>query len=68
MEIENIIYDEEPVFYCKKCLSLRIRHVTSIENSDYCDDCGSTDIAQIDIGTWEKKYQHRYGYNFLEEY
>lgn len=38
-------YDDIPVLYCKRCLSLRILDISRIEDSDYCDDCGSTDIG-----------------------
>lgn len=42
----KIDYDDEPVHYCKRCMSLSIR---TMDNSDalldYCDDCGSTDVA-----------------------
>lgn len=51
-------YNEEPVFYCKECLSLRVR---GVEDQDYCDECGSTDIGITDINTWIKMYSERYG-------
>lgn len=55
-------YNAEPVFYCTKCLSLRVLSLD--EYLDYCDDCGSTDIATTDIFTWRKMYKDRYGRDF----
>ena len=34
-------YNNEPVYYCSDCLSLRIR---DIDGTEYCDKCGSTNI------------------------
>lgn len=51
-------YNQEPVFYCKECLSLRIR---GVEDQDYCDECGCTDILETDIFTWVKLYADAYG-------
>lgn len=58
-------FDDEPVFYCKNCLSLRIKNVGGI--LDYCDECGSTDISLVNIHTWEKLYKKRYGTNFIKK-
>lgn len=59
-------YTEEPVYYCTKCLSLKIRSVDDDKDSDYCDNCGSTEVSTTDIYTWQEKFQQAYGYNFLE--
>lgn len=64
MTIEQ--YNKDPVFYCRNCLSLRIRDVEHLDNSEYCDKCGSTDIGSVDIQTWREIYKARYGRNFLE--
>lgn len=61
-------YDNEPVLYCKHCLSLRIRSVEGLEDSDYCDKCGSTNISQLPIKEWEQLYGRKYGCNYLESY
>lgn len=58
-------YDDEPVEYCSRCFSLKITHEDTID-SDCCMDCGSTDIATTDIGTWERLYEKRYGRKFIE--
>lgn len=60
-------YDSIPVYYCKQCLSLRIKGVPSIPGMDYCDECNSTNIEQTTIEEWEKLYQQRYGYKFLNK-
>ena len=61
-------YNEEPVFYCKSCLSLKIRSVPNMEDSEFCDECSSTDIGQCSIEEWEKMYLERYGHRYLETY
>ena len=61
-------YNEEPVFYCKSCLSLKIRSVPNMEDSEFCDECSSTDIEQCSIEEWEKMYIERYGHHYLETY
>ena len=38
-------YNSVPVYYCTKCLSLRIRHIIHMSDSEYCDTCGSTDVS-----------------------
>ena len=60
-------YNSEPVFYCKSCLSLKIKTVKVGSNLDYCDECGSTDIEQINIEEWENMYQERYGTKYLNK-
>lgn len=59
-------YNRIPVFYCKNCLSLKIRDVEHIESSEYCDNCGSTDIEQANIKDWEELYKNKYGHYFLD--
>ena len=54
-------YNSEPVYYCNKCLSLKIM---SFGNNDYCDDCGNTDIETTDIESWKKLYKNKYGKEF----
>jgi hypothetical protein len=61
-------YNQIPVFYCRKCLSLKIRDVEHIDNSEYCDDCGSTDIAQASVDEWEAMYVERYGHRLTDKY
>ena len=42
-------YNAEPVMYCKRCISLKIKDIPDISNYCYCDDCGSTDIGECNI-------------------
>ena len=59
------VYDAIPVFYCKQCLSLRIKELPGGGNVDFCDDCNSTNIATADIFTWEQLYEQRYGNKYI---
>ena len=70
LSIDNQLneYNKVPVLYCKHCLSLNIRNIPKIEDSDYCDECGSTDIGECLIEEWETLYKNKYGYNYLEGY
>ena len=44
-KLKQVEYNNIPVFYCKRCLSLKIRGISdSIPDSNYCDSCGSADI------------------------
>lgn len=58
-------YNNIPVFYCKHCLSLKIKTVVTGLNLDYCDECGSTDIDTTDIENWRNLYRDRYGFDYL---
>ena len=53
-------YNDIPVFFCKRCLSLRIKHDEFL--GDYCPDCGSTDIEENHIDYWLalKKMKEQY--------
>lgn len=55
-------YNNIPVVYCKNCLSLKIRVLD--EDVDYCDDCGSTELASTDIETWKEMWEKRYNKPF----
>ena len=65
MEENNETYNDIPIAYCKKCLSLKVK-VLDRDNKeeDYCDECGSTDIGYINIFDWEKMYKEKYNINF----
>ena len=65
---QNNPYNEEPVFYCKHCLSLRIRDIAGLPDSDYCDSCGTTEIGTTTIAEWQEMYKAKYGYYYLENY
>ena len=55
-------YNSVPVYFCKNCLSLKIRVLG--EYSEYCDDCGSTDVETTHIDTWREMYKEKYGRYF----
>lgn len=55
-------YNSDPVFFCKHCLSLRIRDV---DNNDFCDECGSIDIDTSNISEWETLYEEKYGHKYI---
>lgn len=64
---EKINYNDEPVFYCKHCLSLKIINETHLSDLEYCDDCGSTNIENTHIQTWEQMFEQRYGFKYLNK-
>lgn len=57
-------YDDEPVFYCKRCLSLNIKQMP-ITDQEYCGECGSADIATIGIDEWNLMYREKYGHDYI---
>lgn len=59
----NTHYNDEPVLFCKHCLSLNIQ---STGNIDFCDKCGSTDILETDIKSWERLYKEKYNEEHLK--
>lgn len=59
-------YNNEPVYYCKHCLSLKIIGVAGMDDAEYCDECGSTNIEQTSIEEWEKLYKEKHGMTYLE--
>lgn len=61
-------YNNEPVFYCKSCLSLKVKTVVVSSDLDFCDECGSTDIGKAHIEEWRRLYKDRYGFDYLDKY
>lgn len=59
-------YNEEPVFFCKSCLSLKIKTVAIGSDLDYCDECGSTDIGESHIEEWSRLYRERHGCDYID--
>jgi len=57
-------YDDEPVFYCKRCLSLNIKQMPIVEQ-DYCGDCGCAEVDTTDIHTWNTMYEEKYGHKHI---
>ena len=58
-------YNEEPVYYCKRCLSLNIREMPFAKDKDYCESCGAVDVGITDIDTWDKLYREKYGHELI---
>lgn len=72
-------YDTLPVIYCKSCLSLRIENYLSdvnkypeeegiINEYDYCNNCGATDLGTCSITEYQELYKQRYGHYPLETF
>lgn len=59
-------YDEEPVAYCSRCYSLKIKHEETTD-TDCCMDCGCTEVQEADITEWERLYERRYGHKYAEK-
>ena len=57
-------YDAEPVEYCSRCYSLKIKYEESID-SPCCMDCGCSDVETTSIENWEKLYEGRYGKKYV---
>lgn len=58
-------YNEEPVYFCRHCLSLKIKSVPSFNHTEYCEDCGSTSIDSANIFKWEELYKCKYGKKYI---
>lgn len=65
---DKVQYNDYPVFYCKHCLSLKIKSVSDSPDLDYCDNCGSTDIENTHISRWSELYRERYGLEYLNKH
>lgn len=57
-------YDLEPVTYCPRCYSLKIKYEEEID-ADCCMECGCSDTKTTTIGEWEKLYEGRYGRKYV---
>ena len=60
-------YNDIPVYYCKNCLSLKVKTVMIDSDLDYCDDCGSTEIEEAHIEEWKDLYRKRYGFDYINK-
>ena len=67
-ESAKIDYNQIPVYYCKNCLDLKARYVVGMEDSEYCDSCGSTNIGCCSIFEYLEMYKERFGHYPLEQY
>ena len=60
-------YNAVPVWYCKNCLSLRIKKDEDDIIDEYCDECGSTNIKISTIDRWDKIYEYKYDCKYLDK-
>jgi len=61
-------YDDDPVYYCKRCLSLNIRDIPLVEDQMYCGECGTVDVGVAPtIHEWKKLYKEKYGHDYIEK-
>lgn len=51
-------YNDEPVHYCKYCLSLD--NPEMLDGTEYCKYCGSTEFEDSHIEEWEKQFEQKY--------
>lgn len=58
-------YNNEPVMFCQKCLSLKIMFVD--EDISFCDECGSSDVKYTGIHNWENLYEQKYSVKYLNK-
>lgn len=59
-----ITKSEEEVYYCKDCLSLRIKSMG--EEFLFCDHCGSTEVGVASLENWKQMYKDLYGRDYIE--
>lgn len=59
-------YDYEPILFCARCLSLKVKHEETID-ADYCGDCGCSNINEAPFSEWEKLYEKKYGHKYCEK-
>ena len=57
-------YDSEPIVFCAKCFSPKIKHEDSID-IDYCGDCGCSDVREASVYEWESLYERKYGHKYV---
>lgn len=59
----NSKYNDDPVYYCKSCLSLWVEALDAFnpDEGSYCRKCGRTDIDMTDIMSYREMYKEKYG-------
>jgi hypothetical protein len=60
--------NNEPITFCKTCLSILIKTTTMQDTGqevDYCVACSNTDMDSTHITEWEDMYEEKYGERFL---
>ena len=64
LQHDNDVYDSEPIIFCARCLSLKIKHEDIID-ADYCADCGSSNVRVASLSEWESLYEQKYGHKYV---
>lgn len=59
-------YNNEPIHYCKDCLSLNIREL-SASKLFVCGECGNASIEESSVNEWIELYTKEYGKPFLSK-
>lgn len=60
--------EDNQVFYCKSCLSLRIQSIDfNGEEILFCDKCKDSNVGKTDFNTWDDMYVNKYHHHFMEE-
>ncbi len=65
--MDRVDYDDEPVYYCKRCLSLNIRQIPMLEGQYYCAECGTVELDTATIDEWKELYRKKYGKDYIEK-
>ena len=65
--MEKDSYNDEPVYYCKRCLSLNIKVMPMLANQEYCESCNNADIGTASFEDWDKMYVEKYGHHYIEK-
>ena len=55
-------YNNTPLCFCRKCLSISIYSEDSLE---FCLDCGGTDLAESGIDNWKRLFYEEYGNDYM---
>ena len=59
-------YDSEPIEFCAECYSLKNKHEDALD-TDYCGDCGCSNIREASVYEWEALYEKKYGHKYVEK-
>ena len=66
--IDKEEYNDDPVWYCRSCLSLKIKNFGDDEMVPcYCAACSSTDVGTATIDEWDVMHEVRYGKKFISK-
>ena len=57
-------YDLEPVRFCARCYSLKIKYEEALD-TDCCMECGCSDTETATIEEWESLFERRYGHKYV---